>query len=398
MYHTTAGDFEKMKILVMAPTGKAAHLIHGSTIHSALSAPFKRIDENYIPMSISTLNTARAKLGHIKFVIIDKISMVGNNIFNFVNRCLQDIIGSIEPFGGWHMLCVGDMFQLKPVADRWVFKNSDKGNAPVTPNLWQTHFQLYNLKQVMRQREHFTFAELLNRLREGHQTDDDIEYLKTKVIKNDFRHSDYPHNQLTHLFNRNADVKAFNNSARKHEPTVIRAKDQISEGCGASMVEAHLNKLKSKKTSETLGLATELLLALEDRIEICINIDVSDGLTNGASGRVMGLPGTTAANKSIANGFIWVLFDEPVIGRQARKKHQALYTNQTPRTWTPIPPIKKQINLSGKTELHAIRIQFPSTCAAAKTIHRSQGQTLTSVVADFTAIIGPHKHYVAISK
>ena len=301
-----------------------------------------RIYENYIPMSISTLNTARAKLGHIKFVIIDEISMVGNNIFNFVNRCLQDIIGSIEPFGGWHMLCVGDMFQLKPVADRWVFKNSDKGNAPVTPNLWQTHFQLYNLKQVLRQREHFTFAELLNRLREGHQTDDDIEYLKTKVIKNDFRHSDYPHNQLTHLFNRNADVKAFNNSARKHEPTVIRAKDQISEGCGASMVEAHLNKLKSKKTSETLGLATELLLALEDRIEICINIDVSDGLTNGASGRVMGLPGTTAANKSIANGFIWVLFDEPVIGRQARKKHQALYTNQTPRTWTPIPPINKK--------------------------------------------------------
>ena len=399
IYNTTAGeDFDKMKILVMASTGKAAHLIHGSTIHSALSAPFKRIDENYIPMSISTLNTARAKLGHIKFVIIDEISMVGGNIFNFVNRRLQDIIGSIEPFGGCHMLCVGDMFQLKPVCDRWVFKNSDKGIAPLTPNLWRTHFQLYELKQVMRQREHFTFAELLNRLREGHQTDDDIEYLKTKEIKNDFRHPDYPHNQLTHLFNRNADVEEFNNAARKHDPTIIRAKDQISGGCGASMVEAHLNKLKAKKTSDTHGLATELLLALEDRIEICINIDVSDGLTNGASGRVMGLPGTTTANKSTANGFIWVLFDEPVIGRQARKKHHGLYTNQIPRTWTPIPPIKRQINLSAKTELHAIRIQFPIRCAAAKTIHRSQGQTLTSVVADFTATIGPHKHYVAISR
>ena len=36
--------------------------------------------------------------------------------------------------------------------------------------------------------------------------------------------------------------------------------------------------------------------------------------------------------------------------------------------------------------------------AAAKTIHRSQGQTLPSVVADFRGTQGPHKHYVAISR
>ena len=122
-------------MLLMAPTGKAAHLINGSTIHSALRAPFNNLGDDYIPLGISTLNTARAKLGSVKFVIIDEISMVGNAMFSFVHRRLQDILGINQQFGGCHVLCVDDLHQLRPVTDRWLFLNSKKGKGPLTPNL-----------------------------------------------------------------------------------------------------------------------------------------------------------------------------------------------------------------------------------------------------------------------
>ena len=400
-YGKEAGDdFEFVKVLVMAPTGKAAHLINGSTIHSALSVPFNQLNEDYIPLNISNLNTIRTKLSTVRFIIIDEISMVGNNLFNFINRRLQDVMGRPTPFGGCHVLCVGDLFQLKPVADRWLFLNSKKGNGPLTPNAWRENFKLFELTMIMRQKDDLPFAQLLNRLREGKHTEKDKAYLRKKVITTNFECPNYPHKQVTHLFNRNRDVDAFNESVRVGQAIKIKAMDKITGATNASMEEAHLNKLNTKPIRETGGLATYLTVALEDRIEICINIDIGDGLTNGAAGTVMGLPGTNSQGACTAAGYMWIHFDDTLTGRRARAKAQQkeMYTKDTPRYWTPIGPIKKQLNISQKSQLNAIRIQFPIRCAAAKTIHRSQGQTLQSVVADFCATQGPHKHYVAISR
>lgn len=71
------------------------------------------------------------------------------------------------PFGGVSLITVGDLFQLQPVFDRWIFENSDTNYTPLATNLWQTYFEMYELTQIMRQKEDKLFAELLNRLREG---------------------------------------------------------------------------------------------------------------------------------------------------------------------------------------------------------------------------------------
>ena len=399
LYNRHAGDDpEFLKVLVMAPTGKAAHLIQGSTIHSALSAPFNNHTDQYIPLSLSNLNTVRTKLSQVKFIIIDEISMVGNKLFNFVDRRMQDIMGIPLPFGGVHVLCVGDLYQLRPVGDRWLFLKSEEGSGPLTPNLWQLNFKLFELTRIMRQKDHLAFAELLNRLREGKHTEKDKAYLRTKTINLDFASPNYPHKLVTHLYNRNKDVDAFNHAARIGTPLTIIAMDRITGATSPSMEEAHLNKLKTKPVKETMGLTTTLTLALEERIEVCINIDISDGLTNGAAGKIMGLPGANEQNMCKAAGIMWIHFDDRCVGRKTRASKRELYTNKTPRTWTPIGPIKKQLNISQKSTLKAIRVQFPVRSAAAKTIHRCQGQTLDAVVADFTATQGPHKHYVAISR
>ena len=399
IYNRDAGDdFESLKVLVMAPTGKAAHLIQGSTIHSALSAQFNRITRDYKPLSASKLNSLRVKLCAVKFIIIDEISMVGRNLFTFIDKRMQDISGTTKPFGGCHVLCVGDLFQLQPVADSWIFKDNTEGLNSFVRSIWHENFQLYEQTQIMRQKDHVKFAEMLNRLREGKHNISDKKYLLTKVTRENFKNSNYSHRKITHLFNKNSEVDEFNENARTDRPVNINAKDEITGACSKEIIDGHLKKLKSKPARETMGLASQLKVALKDKIEICINIDISDGLTNGASGTITGLPGTDSSGNSEAVGYIWIHFDDARIGRQTRRKFRNLYTNHTPKHWTPIYPVKKQIEISSKTSVYALRIQFPIRCAAAKTIHRSQGQTLQAVVADFKTAYGPHKHYVAISR
>ena len=42
---------------------------------------------------------------------------------------------------------------------------------------------MFELKEIMRQRESTQFAELLNRLREGKQTNEDIRILKQRILQ-----------------------------------------------------------------------------------------------------------------------------------------------------------------------------------------------------------------------
>jgi hypothetical protein len=50
--------------------------------------------------------------------------------------------------------------------------------AVLAPNKWQDNFNMFELEEIMCQRESKVFAEILNRLREGKRTKDDILKLK----------------------------------------------------------------------------------------------------------------------------------------------------------------------------------------------------------------------------
>jgi hypothetical protein len=101
-YNTRAGeDFHQVKILLLAPTGKAAYLINGNTIHSTLAIPASQSLRHYKPLDSSRLNTLRSQLGGVKLILLDEVSMVGNNMFTVqINNRLKDIKGSKEDFGG----------------------------------------------------------------------------------------------------------------------------------------------------------------------------------------------------------------------------------------------------------------------------------------------------------
>ena len=67
---------------MFATTGKAAYNIKGNTIHSALAVPACQSLKNYKHLDSSRLNTTRCKLGGLKLIFLDEISMAGSAMFN----------------------------------------------------------------------------------------------------------------------------------------------------------------------------------------------------------------------------------------------------------------------------------------------------------------------------
>ena len=230
-YNTRAGDdFHQVKVLMLAPTGKAAYNIKGNTIHSALAIPACQSLKDYKSLDSSRLNTLRCQLGGLKLIYLDEISMVGNTMFNVqINNRLKDVKGSEDDFGGVSIIAIGDLFQLQPVMDGYIFKDLDNSEYRIlAPNLWQKHFKMFELHEIMRQRESKVFAEILNRLREGNHTIDDIMKLKERISDENSELNllmDIPH-----LFIQNKKVNDFNEKvhhAAKGEKYTIKSQDSV---------------------------------------------------------------------------------------------------------------------------------------------------------------------------
>lgn len=72
---------DDIKVLFGAPTGKAAFLINGFTLHNLFHIPASQ-SLSYKPLKNDQLNTYQCKYHHVKVLIIDEISMVGNRMSN----------------------------------------------------------------------------------------------------------------------------------------------------------------------------------------------------------------------------------------------------------------------------------------------------------------------------
>jgi hypothetical protein len=92
----------------------------------------------------------------------------------------------------------GDLFQLKPVMDSWIFSQPFGSLECLGANLWADHFSLYELDEIMRQKEDLSFAQLLNRLREGKMEEQDILVLKSRKLEAINEHVEI--DNLPHLF------------------------------------------------------------------------------------------------------------------------------------------------------------------------------------------------------
>ncbi|XP_078383840.1 uncharacterized protein LOC144666317 [Oculina patagonica] len=395
--NTIAGENpDDIKLVKTAPTGKAAFNIKGNTLHAAFKIPANRGFE-YCTLDSDRLNTIRTQLNKLKVIFIDEISMVGSGMFNFLNLRLQQIMGTNEPFGGLSLITVGDLFQLKPVFDKWIFENPQSGYSDFARNVWTDYFTLFELTEIMRQKDDKEFAELLNRLREGNHSENDIAILKQRLLTVRPGQDNYPMN-IAHLFTTNASVDSHNNALytlTKTDKAQIKAVDIIVGDISDDLKKQIKNKIPDDPT-KTMGLYSVVSVATGAKYDLTTNIDVTDGLTNGAECVIENID--YRVENSTRPSIIWVSFPHPDIGRNQRRENAHLYKAKINKNWTPVLECSRQFRVNKKNQVQILRRQFPLRPAAAKTIHRCQGDTLNEAVVDFPASTREHMHYVGLSR
>ena len=386
---------DDIRILLCAYMGFAAFNISGQTICSAFH---KKIFQGSNHLSADELNTFRIKYRHLKVIIIDEISTVSSQTLNFINTRLQQLTGTTADFGGLSVIAVGDLYQLKPVTGSWIFLDLDKESSSLARNLWKDLFKLYELVDIMRQKDDLQFAHLLNRLRLNALTEKDQDTLQTRLVSPESK--DYQ-KDLLHLFAENAGVDRHNNEilrAMSGEKVVILCHDTVVSANISAKKCDNLVKSLPDDFSKTGNLMKLLTVAVGMIYVMTVNVDVEDGLTNGSTGIVKlieyRMEGTNRPS------IIWVLFDHSRIGRSTRERYfnRGFYNANIERDWTPVFDVERTFIYNYKTYQ---RIQFPLKPAAAKTVHKAQGATVDKVVVDLSQKKTrkvPHIHYVALSR
>ena len=109
----------------------------------------------------------------MKVIIIDEISMVGNKTLSLIDVRLQQLTGTKAVFGGLSVIAVGDLYQLKPVGHKLICLDLETGASSLAQNLWKELFTMFELVDIMRQKDDLDFAHLLNRLRLNEMTEED---------------------------------------------------------------------------------------------------------------------------------------------------------------------------------------------------------------------------------
>ena len=347
-FKTRSGaNFEQHWTMTLAPTGKAVFLVGGGTIHSVLHVPANQ-SLTYRRLDHESLNTLRSQIGHIKLWLIDEISMVGHRLFLFIDQRLQEVANTNQPFGGTSVVAFGDFYQLPPVMDRFVFDDFSLTNSKreeyhvLAPNRWSELFKMFELTQIMRQQDCIQFAELLNRMREGLYTVDDIQTLETRLISADA--PDYPAS-AQHLFRTNAEVDRHNsqvfNTCTLHKLTVAAVDSVV--GVVSDDLADHILQLVPQDARKTMQLPEWISLAVGCRYEISINVNISDGLANSAGGVLQKIQ--LSGDSHSASGVIWLQFDDASVGSQARADNRALYKHDINHSWTPIQPICRKFQV-----------------------------------------------------
>ncbi|MBR5544520.1 MAG: AAA family ATPase, partial [Clostridia bacterium] len=174
--------------IVSAPTGVAALNVNGQTIHSVFGYDnLVKLDVNSISSQTIRLKSEKKLiLKNVTTIIIDEISMVRADTFDKIDRILKAVNHNNLPFGGKQILLFGDLFQLPPVTktkEEHDYLNDKYGGTLFfcSKAYKQGNFNFRELTINHRQKDDKVYFELLNRVRDGSMTIEDINLLNSRV-------------------------------------------------------------------------------------------------------------------------------------------------------------------------------------------------------------------------
>ena len=371
----TAKISESDPVILCAPTGIAARNIGGVTVHSAFKLPVQHGKEPaYKDLSPQGLQEIRKKFRMIHTVVIDEISMISAKTLAFISDRLCAIKDKEEPFGGVSVILFGDLYQLRPVRGSYVFACKELWH------LFIPHFLTENVRQI----ENSTYANMLNRIRQGIIQETDITLLKQRQI--DIKELNIISN-LLHIYPTRKQVENHDHDQQEklcNNYLTISAShffsdSDISPGMQAS--DSYIPK------DDRLAGGLPLLLRLSKKTPVMLlrNLYTEQGLVNGAMGVVEDFEINSETGHPTV---VYVKFNDPSIGQ--------LIQLQNHSNAIAIEMICQEYMYKGR---FITREQFPLMPCWACTVHKVQGISLDKAVLSIgKEIFDCGQTYVALSR
>ena len=354
-------------VIKVAPTGRAAKVIDGLTIHTAFSMNFGNA---HFSLADHKRDSRRSQLSEVLIVIIDEISMVKSDMLYQLDRRLQEVTQCDDDFGGVSVLLCGDLLQLRPVQAKWIFeepRNKAFKASYLSNSLWDL-FEPIELTQNHRQGEDKIYADVLNRMRKGENTEEDFKLLESRVsseFPSDSWHF-YGWNKLGEAVNteklNGLSTPLFSFKARHSHPHLLPPPKY------GKVMDTYFDEILNVKVGARVMLVRNL-------------VPQSDGLINGTLGYVRGFiqsNGTRATDSGNVH-MILIEFDNEKDGLELRKKNNHILRSCPLKNVTPIARMKIEHRVGDAKKGHSATntlLQFPITLAWAMTIHKCQGITV----------------------
>ena len=151
----------------------------GNTFHAGLSLFAK-----YFSLSDQKLDYFRKYLEDLQVIVLDEISMIGNDKYYDISKRCQEIFINYDAFGGRAKLGFGDLMQLNAVNGGRTYGQPKSYQSKglyfsKTENLWD-NCESVVLETNHRQGDRNMWTETLNRLRFGRVSKEDATLLESR--------------------------------------------------------------------------------------------------------------------------------------------------------------------------------------------------------------------------
>ncbi|XP_015666789.1 ATP-dependent DNA helicase PIF1 [Protobothrops mucrosquamatus] len=333
---------------VTASTGVAACQIGGITLHA-----FAGIGSGKAPLhqclELAQRPGVRQQWLNCRCLIIDEISMVEGEFFDKLEAVARDVRKCEDPFGGIHLIICGDFLQLPPVA-----KDHRQPKFCFQAKSWRKCIHLnMELTEVRRQADK-EFISLLNAVRLGRCTEE-VNRLLTQTIMQKVERDGI---LATRLCTHKDDVEFTNTMQLQQLSGQLRSFKAVDS-----------DPMLAKTLDAQCPVKSIIELKEGAQVMLTKNLDVSQGLVNGARGVVIGF-------ETEGKGLPKVRFlcgVTNVIGLE-------------------------RLVFKGPGGTYLTRQQIPLKLAWAISIHKSQGMTLDCAEVSLSRVFESGQAYVALSR
>lgn len=191
-------------IRFLAPTGSAAALIDGMTIHKGLCIRVKckstgkgnrkagdDTEDYKVFLNVTNRQVMRDEFKNVTVILIDEVSLLSLQLLSDLDHALRYVKGNNEFFGGVMMIFSGDFYQYPPVGGSPLYTpikySTSNGDDELFKRLgrmaWKSVSDVVSLHEQERMKEDPEYAQAVGRLRVRQCIQSDVDLFNSRCVK-----------------------------------------------------------------------------------------------------------------------------------------------------------------------------------------------------------------------